>query len=605
MPALRTMSMVEFARRLKRDHDETRRTEKKFAFFLGAGCSVSSGVPAAGALVKDHWLPRLYKLQTGAGAGDIDAWAKSNLKSYDPNNPAAAYGEVITKLFLTDDDRQSEIERLCDGKQPGFGYATLAQLVALDRGMFNVVLTTNFDDLVSDAMYLYTDARPLVIQHESLAAFIRPTRMRPLVVKVHGDHRLAPKNTLEETTQIEDQLNQHIQGLLQDRGLIFIGYGGNDAGIAKMLRSLPARALPAGVYWLNKDEPKGAIRSWLDSVASNTVWVEAGDFDLFMLHVFDKFEFKHPGDERFKRIFLDYAKRYEELSSAIRKEPAATEEGEELKRVVDRTDKSFSNWFAVELEAQKYKKSDSDQADKIYRDGIEKFPQSHELLGNYALFLEEVRKDYDQAEAYFKRALEADPNSAVKLGNYAIFLKNVRKDYDQAEAHYKRALESDPNSANILGNYAIFLSDVRKDHDQAEAHYKRALEADPNRANSLGNFAGLVFARGRTGEGLDLLDRAIQQAEKDDLRTELWFYLLAHGPLERRGEALAELAKLLGAGARSPNWPFDDNIARAREDGHPDSEWLQKLADVINEKAELSTLDAWPAWREAVGREGK
>lgn len=50
--------------------------------------------------------------------------------------------------------------------------------------------------------------------------------------------------------------------------------------------------------------------------------------------------------------------------------------------------------------------------------------------------------------------MEVDPNHANILGNYAVFLRNVRGDDVGAEEHYRRALEADPNHANNLGNYA-------------------------------------------------------------------------------------------------------------------------------------------------------
>ena len=74
-------------------------------------------------------------------------------------------------------------------------------------------ITTNFDDLLADALYLFTNSRPLVIQHESLAAFIRPTRTRPLVVKLHGDHRLAPRNTALETEALETEIAHELATL--------------------------------------------------------------------------------------------------------------------------------------------------------------------------------------------------------------------------------------------------------------------------------------------------------------------------------------------------------------------------------------------------------
>jgi len=150
--ALRRISIEEFARRLKAT---TAAADKRFAFFLGAGCSVSSGVPDAGTLVRENWLPRLRDLRAPARK-DLDTWAGETLDNYDPQCPAVAYGQVIDQLFFQPEERQREIESLCDGRFPGFGYAVLSGLVTLEGGRFNVVLTTNFDNLIADALYLFT-----------------------------------------------------------------------------------------------------------------------------------------------------------------------------------------------------------------------------------------------------------------------------------------------------------------------------------------------------------------------------------------------------------------------------------------------------------------
>src|SRR5262249_48920896 len=161
----------------------------------------------------------------------------------------------------------------CEMRYPGFGYAVLGALLGRDDGLFNVALTTNFDDLIADAMYLFTEARPLVIPDESLAGFIRPTRTRPLVVKVHGDHRLSPHTPPAETARLKEGISDGIGNLLYDRGLIFVGYGGGDEGIADLLSGLPARALPHGVWWVSRKQPDGVLASWLRS--RDAVWVES------------------------------------------------------------------------------------------------------------------------------------------------------------------------------------------------------------------------------------------------------------------------------------------------------------------------------------------
>ena len=109
--ALRGMTGEEFARRLKAT---TEAPDKRFAFFVGAGCSVSSGVPAAASLVKDDWLHRLRELRAPQRK-DLEQWAKETVPGYNPSNPAGSYGPVMHQLLLLQEERQREVERLCDG----------------------------------------------------------------------------------------------------------------------------------------------------------------------------------------------------------------------------------------------------------------------------------------------------------------------------------------------------------------------------------------------------------------------------------------------------------------------------------------------------------
>lgn len=152
-----------------------------------------------------------------------------------------------------------------------------------------------------------------------------------------------------------------------------------------------------------------------------------------------------------------------------------------------------------------------DKYENVLQQLIKLRPNEVTFLGNYAIFLNNVRGDHDRAEEFYKRALESDPNDADILGNYAIFLTNVRGDHDRAEEFYKRALESEPNRADILGNYANLLTDVRGDHDRAEEFYKRAIESDPSHASTLGSYAILLKnVRGDYDRAEEFYKRAIE-----------------------------------------------------------------------------------------------
>jgi len=330
--ALRTISPVEFARRLRGLSEQA---DNRFAFFLGAGCSISSGIPSAGELVEQHWLPQLRDLRAPERQ-DIAAWTRELFPDYDPANPALIYGQVVEKLFLHPEEAQREIERLCSGPFPGFGYVGLASLMAHYAGLFNVVLTTNFDDLVQEALYLFTKARPLVVGHEALAHFIRPTRTRPLIVKLHGDQRLAPKNSDEETRKLKHDIEQQVRVLLHDRGLIFMGYGGHDASIKAMLDGLPPEALPLGVYWCSDEEPPAGMIDWLRS--RNAIWgTDGGDFDTLLLLLCDAFAVELPT----RKTFDDLCDRYRASCAHVREVIAQAKDDSPTTRALGEAAKSL------------------------------------------------------------------------------------------------------------------------------------------------------------------------------------------------------------------------------------------------------------------------
>jgi len=558
MPLSR-MAAEEFARRLGVVATEKAR-EKNFAFFLGAGCSVTSGIRDAAGLVREDWLPKLKEMRNPSHK-DLDEWAKEEFPGYDPNDAAAHYGPVMEALFPYDHDKQLEIERLCSGKSPAVGYFFMAELIAHANGCFSAVLTANFDDLLESAFYLSYGSRPLVISHESMAGYIRATRMRPLVVKLHGDYMLSPLNTAEETEALKEAIEGKVREFLNDRGLVFIGYGGRDKGILRMLERFPSSALHLGVYWASAQQPETPVRDWLEK--RKATWVESGDFDELMMLLKMHCGTGDPDFRWFEKALRQREEKLASFSGRIGSMAAdETPEAPALKKAAKRVEESLPGWWAVELAARRMVETDPNEAERIFEEGLKQFPDSANLINNYGLFLQHLRKDYGRAGEMYDRALESEPNNAVFLNNYAVLLKNVRKD-DKAEEVFHRALEEDPMNANILGNYAGFL-----------------------------------LSRGRTGEGLSLLEQALGLPDTRESSCVHWFYGFAHGPAEQGLDALSNIKRALSAGVRLSWWDASQNVERARQDGHPDADWLETLAQVINGKADISILDGWDRWRE-------
>lgn len=127
MAELQQCPVDEFVRRLKDKADKY--SDSKFVFFIGAGCSISSKIPAAADLVR-RWLPRLKYMKTESEDG-VDEWAADQYEGYSPETAACFYPLIIRDLLPEPEDQQREIEKLMEGKDPGFGYSVLAQRMTL------------------------------------------------------------------------------------------------------------------------------------------------------------------------------------------------------------------------------------------------------------------------------------------------------------------------------------------------------------------------------------------------------------------------------------------------------------------------------------------
>ena len=226
-----------------------------------------------------------------------------------------------------------------------------------------------------------------------------------------------------------------------------------------------------------------------------------------------------------------------------------------------------------------------DKAEEYYLKALELEPNQATLNSNYAGFLCDTQREYDKAEEYYLKALELEPNHAHIHGNYAVFLKNIRKEYNSAERHYRKALISGSNHAYINNNYAVFLSHIKKEYNRAEKYYLQALKLDTQNANIHGNYAQQLLQTNEKEKAKYYIKKAFEINNIDDntLNIELWFYRLAHFP-EYFEEAQRELDRLLAKGIRSIGWNFDGNIKRAQDDGFKNIELLHKYASMITQE---------------------
>ncbi len=490
----RQWTAVGFLNEFMRIHDTM--NDRAFAFLLGAGASVTSKIPGAGTLAR-KWVEELYAFSVEADAtNSIMDWAIAEnigIPKFSLDNVAAFYPKVYDKRFGDDPESgYAYLEDMMSCAEPNIGYSILAKV--LENTRHKVVITTNFDNLVADALSIYTDTFPLVCGHESLTNFVRVRLRRPLVAKIHRDLLLAPKSDTNGTSKLDERWAEVLRTLLKDYTPIVIGYGGNDGSLMGFLEELKPGEIQGGIYWCYHRASGRPDQRIGDLVAKHKgKLVPVLGFDEFMLQFGERLGYKPLADEiesraqgRVQRYRDQWERTQKRLAQPVK--DAETEEAVRcVREALSATAEREDSWWSWELRASA--ELDPERQESIYRQGLAQFPESAELMSNFALFLHEVRKDYDKAERFYKSALDLAPDRAVNMGNFANFMNNVRKNYDEAERLYRRALELDPDDVNNTGNFANFMADVRKDYGVAERLYRRALELGPGHANNTCNFA--------------------------------------------------------------------------------------------------------------------
>ncbi len=544
--------------------------EEKFCFILGAGASKSSGIPTGEEFAK-KWLT---KIEEDLGSPEFEQWLKN--EKIDADNCASYYPLIFSKRFIKKKAGYGDLELEMLKAEPSLGYSFLAEIMA--QGKHNIVITTNFDSLMEDALFIFTSNKPLIIGHSSLANFINTQSKRPQIIKVHHDLLLSPRNTETDTKEMDAALKKGLQEIFKYYTPVVIGYGGNDGGFMDILKG----SLDGEIFWcyVGDELPKAEIQELVAD--KQGFFVPIDDFDQLMFLIGDRMGLG-PLHERMEAVAqkrrTEYRRQFENM---IGKVGSSDKDDPMQKALKDMIDRVGDSWWACELLARQA--TNSDDKEKIYQEGLGKFPKSYELMSNYAIFLSDIRKDYDEAESYYKQVLKLDPDSANNNGNYAIFLSEIRKDYDKAERYYQKALELDPEDANVNGNYAIFLSEIRKDYDKAERYYQKALELDPEDANVNGNYAAFLLKRGQLQTARKFIDKTFnynQESKNEQLELELWFYRYACF-YKDYPDSKQEVSRLLEAGTRSPGWPLEEIVEQARRMNHPEYATVAEFAERIS-----------------------
>lgn len=245
------------------------------AMFLGAGASLTSGVPSAWTCVL-QWKRNIFEtknpelkaavaeISLPSVQARIDEWLITN--GIWPEKGEDDYGYFIEKCHPIEEDRRKFFQKLIKSANPHTGYRLLGLLG--EEGIIRSVWTTNFDGLVAKALLANSELTPVEIGIDSQDRANRQDNADDLIcVSLHGDYRYDKlKNTEEELQRQEAKLEAKLVETLKGQSLIVSGYSGRDKSImAAFDKAIVNQVADGNVYWCGfSEEPPEVVARLLD-----------------------------------------------------------------------------------------------------------------------------------------------------------------------------------------------------------------------------------------------------------------------------------------------------------------------------------------------------
>jgi hypothetical protein len=209
-----------------------------YALLLGSGVSRSSGIYTAWDIILD--LIRKLAVLNGEQCETHEIeWYKEKYQE-EPD-----YSSILSKLapfpaerlnFLKNYFEQSDDEKSNKIKEPTLAHRAIAQLIK--KGYIKVVITTNFDRLLENALR-EIGVEPQVIRHEDDIKGAIPITHSPFtLIKINGDYLDSRfLNTKHELSDYPLELKEYIIRIINDFGLITCGWSGKwDSGLINAIR---------------------------------------------------------------------------------------------------------------------------------------------------------------------------------------------------------------------------------------------------------------------------------------------------------------------------------------------------------------------------------
>jgi SIR2-like domain len=220
-----------------------------FAVLLGSGLSRAAEIPTGWEITVDL----IRRVGLAQGVEEQTDWVQwyRDTTGREPN-----YSELLEELAASPEERRSilhsyieptEEDREEGRKVPTSAHRAIAALVR--SGHIRVILTTNFDRLMENALRELRVEPTIVASVDALAGAEPLTHSACYILKLHGDYKDARiLNTDAELSSYPTAYDSLLDRILDEHGLIICGWSGEwDHALRQAFLRAPNRRYP--VYW--------------------------------------------------------------------------------------------------------------------------------------------------------------------------------------------------------------------------------------------------------------------------------------------------------------------------------------------------------------------
>ncbi len=421
-------------------------------FFIGAGASVTGGIPLAKEIVQDI----------------LDRYEDNPRIKGLAENERNEYPRLLDCLMPF--QRDELLKEYINKARINVTHIYLALLMMND--FVDYVLTVNFDNLMLRALSLFNEFPP-VYDMAILKDLTTTSFKEKSIVYLHGQyHGLWLLNTPEEMEKVRETVPRIFDSIKSGRPWIFLGYSASDPifdHIEKLGR------FDNGLYWVTyqDNDPNENVRKFLEKQNTNAFLIKSYDADSFMLKLNSDLGIGQPA-------IID--RPFSSLKNMLNNIVDIDEE-EHFKNVKQRLTIAHKqvNEAIKQFEEGKVRESTLDIEMSIRVDLLIKEIINLLVAENYSD--PEINKIESKAEALNNEivySLIADYyiNWGTNLGNLAATKEGKEADdlYRQAFEKYQKAVEIKPDKHEALYNWGRGLGNLAatKEGKEADDLYQQA-----------------------------------------------------------------------------------------------------------------------------------